>query len=67
MIPIWGQRPHGGQKVVTRDSSYSSRPRKLPLLMTFGPFGVADTKLGSWELWNQVWRFFWRGVDMKMF
>ncbi len=37
---------------------------KLPLLITFCPYGVVDPKLGSWELLNQVLRFFWKGLYM---
>ncbi len=44
---------------------YGSKPRKLPLLMTFWPLGIADPKLGSWGHLNQVLRFFWRGVYHK--
>ena len=46
---------------------YGLKSRKLPLLTIFCPYGVIDPKLGSWEVQDQVLRFFWRGVyDRKM-
>ena len=71
LTPIWGQRPHGVKRlrtgVVSPILSHKSRllcnwPLKLPLFTTFCPYWVVDPKLGSWELFNQVLRFFWRGV-----
>ncbi len=60
--PNLGSATPWGQKVLNRGSFYGSKLRKLPLLTTFCPYGVVDPKLGSWELLNQVLRFFWRGV-----
>ncbi len=64
LTPIWGQRPHGGKKLLTGVVSpiLSHRSGKLPLFTTFCPHVVIDPKLGSAGLMNQVLRFFWRGV-----
>ncbi len=35
---------------------------ELPLFTTFLPHGVADPKVGSGRLLDQVLRFFWRGM-----
>ncbi len=56
---------HFGRHFGTRggkDLIYGFKLGKLPLLTTFCPYGFADPKLGSWELLNQVLRFFWTGV-----
>ena len=57
ITPIWDQQFHGEKKL-----SAGSKLGKLPLLTTFGAYGVAGPKLGPGRPLYQVLRFFWRGV-----